>query len=1085
MATKLDLVFNAFTAQAQTAVKGLLDTVNVGLAAVLAGNKQAAGAARQFGDSTAAGMSRADKAIDQVNDRLATMTDFIKQGIGIDIGGKIVGALQRIPDLLKESTKRGVEFNQTMEDARFAIAATLLQFNGDQYGNSVDKALVAADQALARLTEKAKKSPATLKELIGSFNAVSAAASAAGIPIQRQVDLVVQMSQALAGMGIRSEQIIQETRALLTGNITEDAMAARMLNITAAQIAAAKANGELDTFIESRISAYVKVGERAANSFTQLASNLADSIDQAFGRATQQIFATLKDKILELYKIVDDPKFVQNLGVIADDLEDLLSVTLDLATVAIENASKLWIAMKTLIGTLVLFKAISWVGKLAVDLAAVASTAPAIAGLTKALVGLGWALGWTLAGFLGWQAGNFLGELDTGWAGLNLKVKEWAQLTSVEVMKMGVEIKAALGLINEREAFERLQVLAATFKELQGANGSLAGGKGESETDKKEGGRSLTQDQIDAARELALQKKQVALDVKKAELDRERELVEQSFADQQIKLEGYLARRIQLTVQANAAELALLAAQEQQIKFQMLTESDPAKKAKLTGELVEIDGQKKQLAIKLEKDLDAITRDGEQRRKEIREKAAQDQRELLNKISDDYREATFTKRELLEYEYNQQKALILRSIKDEEERNIALLQLRAVYLAKKAVLDAQDEVKAKERSLKAERDEIATERARIQNSFLLTNVQKRKQEIDLLEREEKATRAIVEQLQEKARLAREAGNEAAAAAYEGQVGQLEDQARGLSTQRAGMEAQADPESIRQQMRSVMTEFQDSVGTLAQQLAGLFRDVIGGAVDGVAQGIEGLLRGTMSWGQALSHIGTTVLNAIIGGFARMAAQWVIAQLIMLFASKAGQAASVAAAAPAAAAATALWTVPATLATIATMGGSALAAPAQITASAGATAGLMAGFQGAASAGAIAGGGFKDGGYTGDGSPNEVAGVVHKGEYVFTAAKVKAMGRGFFEKLGAGFNAVSQLDIRRPAWASQGGGGPMAGVQPLGGRSSTVQQEPPVVNVHVGVVDSSKQKIAEFLLSNPGQKILFDSVSGRKLDLGIQS
>jgi hypothetical protein len=43
-----------------------------------------------------------------------------------------------------------------------------------------------------------------------------------------------------------------------------------------------------------------------------------------------------------------------------------------------------------------------------------------------------------------------------------------------------------------------------------------------------------------------------------------------------------------------------------------------------------------------------------------------------------------------------------------------------------------------------------------------------------------------------------------------------------------------------------------------------------------------------------------------------------------------------------------------------------------------------------------GGFAKGGYTGDGSPSEVAGVVHKGEFVFDA-KTTAKNRALFERI----------------------------------------------------------------------------------------
>jgi len=74
--------------------------------------------------------------------------------------------------------------------------------------------------AISLLKAKAMESPATFEQLVSAFQGISGAAAAAKIPLTQQVDLVVLMSQALAGLGIQSEQIMQESRALLTGNIT-------------------------------------------------------------------------------------------------------------------------------------------------------------------------------------------------------------------------------------------------------------------------------------------------------------------------------------------------------------------------------------------------------------------------------------------------------------------------------------------------------------------------------------------------------------------------------------------------------------------------------------------------------------------------------------------------------------------------------------------------------------------------------------------------------------------------------------------------------------------------------------------------
>ena len=101
-----------------------------------------------------------------------------------------------------------------------------------------------------------------------------------------------------------------------------------------------------------------------------------------------------------------------------------------------------------------------------------------------------------------------------------------------------------------------------------------------------------------------------------------------------------------------------------------------------------------------------------------------------------------------------------------------------------------------------------------------------------------------------------------------------------------------------------------------------------------------------------------------------------------ASKTTAAAETAAMIPIAMAQSAIWAGPATLATIASFGGAALAAPLEILAALGESQAL-----------ALAG--FASGGFTG-GTEGNVAGIVHGGEFVWSAPAVRNIGVGNLER-----------------------------------------------------------------------------------------
>ncbi len=216
-------------------------------------------------------------------------------GIAGGAFAQFTGFLASIPAQFLSAVSEGVKFNATLEGARLGIAAIIKQFDTSGQFQNFDDALGAAGNAVELLKQKALQSPATFEQLVGAFQGVSGAASAANIPLAKQVDLVVLMSQALAGLGIRSDQILQESRALISGNINEDAVAAKTLGITKEQVDAAKAKGELFDFLSGKLSAFAEAGARGQQSFTTQMSNISDAFTQLKGVATESLFEVIKN----------------------------------------------------------------------------------------------------------------------------------------------------------------------------------------------------------------------------------------------------------------------------------------------------------------------------------------------------------------------------------------------------------------------------------------------------------------------------------------------------------------------------------------------------------------------------------------------------------------------------------------------------------------------------------------------------------------------------------------------------------------------------------------------------------------------
>lgn len=257
-----------------------------------------------------------------------------------------------------------------------------------------------------------------------------------------------------------------------------------------------------------------------------------------------------------------------------------------------------------------------------------------------------------------------------------------------------------------------------------------------------------------------------------------------------------------------------------------------------------------------------------------------------------------------------------------------------------------------------------------------------------------------------------------------------------------------------------------------QAANAFRDTWTSAIDGVSAGISGLILGTKSWGQTLVSIGTTAGTALVENFVKLGVEWVNTHVFMAAVSKLFHAADTADVAAHTTAQVGIHAAGEGAKTGATgigvvargvlrlsetiyhgvlvavrvgahligeilMTGASLvqslirraaafleAQPYIFLAAVKAATAvadipyvgpILAPIAAATTFAALeALAVFKEGGYTGDGAPDEVAGLVHKGEVVIPAPRVKQLGLGFLSALHSGSFAA-------PAYGGAAGGG----------------------------------------------------------------
>lgn len=212
--------------------------------------------------------------------------------------------------------------------------------------------------------------------------------------------------------------------------------------------------------------------------------------------------------------------------------------------------------------------------------------------------------------------------------------------------------------------------------------------------------------------------------------------------------------------------------------------------------------------------------------------------------------------------------------------------------------------------------------------------------------------------------------------------------------------------------SAWENYKDTATDYQQQAADATSTILGDATSSLSGSIDGLIMKTMTVGDAFANLGKGIAGSALKALEDFAAQWLITQALQLAGIGAVTTATVAAEgikSTAKVTADGIATASSLTATTVTTG--AQVAAAGTTLAAWLPAALVASI-GSFGAAAVVGGaaliaafalikGFETGGYTGDGASSAVAGIVHKGEYVFTKEQTAAIGVDKLEAIASGY------------------------------------------------------------------------------------
>lgn len=279
-------------------------------------NKGAVTAVNAFNQVSRAADS-AGKSVDGATAKMRTHGAAIKETTANvkQLAAQVVGlvAAYKALDAAKGFVQRGIEFASSLEDAQTSIGSIIAATNkiSTEQGKTLEGAdafgasLEISRDLMDEIQVLALESTATFDQLVQGVSGIIAPATKAGVAIEKLPKFTVTAAQAMSTMKIPLEQMRTEIEALLSGNINkaQDILATN-LGISGEMVRNWKAQGILVDQLMAKLEPFALAGERVANSWSGLKSNMADALDY-LGKVTGEgLFEDLKQSYRELLDLI-------------------------------------------------------------------------------------------------------------------------------------------------------------------------------------------------------------------------------------------------------------------------------------------------------------------------------------------------------------------------------------------------------------------------------------------------------------------------------------------------------------------------------------------------------------------------------------------------------------------------------------------------------------------------------------------------------------------------------------------------------------------------------------------------------------
>ncbi|MDD3847185.1 MAG: hypothetical protein PHC90_12620, partial [Syntrophorhabdaceae bacterium] len=227
---------------------------------------------------------------------------------------KALGAFYGIREVIQGVTaavRESLQFLGQMETSALGIAAAYMvggQYIDQTTGKALEgeKALQAAQgeskQMLEELQVANLQTIATLDQLVRAYQETLPVAMAKGFDKQMAKDFTVAMVQAAGAIGLSLDQMGEETRSILTGNINPRmSRIATVLKLSNEDIRAVQGDAQkLFDFLMQKLDPYKAAGIASQSTWAGLWSNVKDIALQAGGKVFEPLFEAVKQELSDI-----------------------------------------------------------------------------------------------------------------------------------------------------------------------------------------------------------------------------------------------------------------------------------------------------------------------------------------------------------------------------------------------------------------------------------------------------------------------------------------------------------------------------------------------------------------------------------------------------------------------------------------------------------------------------------------------------------------------------------------------------------------------------------------------------------------